>query len=366
MLTRTPRFVALCAMFLAISLASACSEDANNNPPPPPPDGGPNPIDVPSYSVTGSVKDFYTGDYIIGNASITVKGLTPPPTVQATGYNFTIEGIPPSSVFYILSSSPPDYTDTYNQAVEVVDANLDNVTAKVLSDTYRTDLATAFGVTPAPGTGILLAKVVDEAYQPLAGVSADIFYVNDAAPAKGPYFLDANKQAAPGLDATSTSGYVIFYDIPAGNVTVSAKAGSNYTLSMAVSPAAGDTVTLAEIKAVQGPIDPPPPEVSFVNDVLPIFEARGCVFCHSGGGGGRQDGNLSLQGGDNLIYTELTQEPSPNYDITRVNLDYPEQSLILTMPDFTLDNHPNTTFASEDDPDRKTILYWIQQGALQN
>jgi hypothetical protein len=265
-----------------------------------------------------------------------------------------------------LSSSPPDYRATYNQAVEVVNADVSGVTAKVVSEAYLTALEDGFAVTPPAATGILLAKVVDETGAAREGIGAELFQINGQAPAYGPYFLDENKDPAPGLNATSASGYVVFFGVEAGPISVSSPAGSNYTLTMPVSPSAGNTVTLAYITAYAGEAPPLPVDVSFVNDVAPIFEARNCYYCHGGGGGGKQDGGLSLQGSPNLIYSELVEEISPGYRIVRVNLDYPSQSLILTLPGAEIDNHPNVTFASPTDPDYQLILAWITEGAQDN
>ena len=74
---------------------------------------------------------------------------------------------------------------------------------------------------------------------------------------------------------------------------------------------------------------------------------------------------LTLAGGDNLIHRELTVELSENHYVSRVNLDYPEQSLVLSMPLYEVppDDHPVSVFANKDDPDYQTLLSWILNGA---
>jgi hypothetical protein len=351
---------------LAAAVPAACSDEGGNVGY----DGGPdaNPYDVPKYQVSGTVYDFYGGEAIPGPAEISVKGILPAPQAEVDGAQFTIDGILPSSVINLVASSGAEYRKTYNESIEVVNADLTGVQAKVLSETYLEQLASAFGVTPVAGTSILLVKVVDQAGSPRAGIPADAFYVNLTAPPRGPYFLDGNKQAAPGLEATDASGYAIFYDVPLNadsTLLITGTPGGNYTMIMPVSPAGADAVTLAKVVVVDGDIQPPT-NVSFENQIVPIFTARGCAYCHSGGGQGRQDANLSLQGSPSLMHAELTEELSPIWGITRVNADYPEQSLILTLPGPTPDNHPNTTFPNVNDPDYQLILGWIVEGAQLN
>jgi hypothetical protein len=104
--------------------------------------------------------------------------------------------------------------------------------------------------------------------------------------------------------------------------------------------------------------------VSFSRQIVPIFSARGCVNCHSGGGIGKDQGNLTLAGSSNLIYKELVEE-RPN---TRVRVAAPETSLVLTMPSAEVppDAHPNVTFTGPRDPDYLKLLVWIREGAKQN
>jgi hypothetical protein len=361
------RIVELLALFLAAAVPAACSDDGGNNVDY---DAGPdaNLYDVPKYQVSGTVYDFYAGEAIAGPAEISVKGILPAPQAEIDGAQFTVDGILPSSVINLVASSGAQYRKTYNESIEVVNADLSGVQAKVLSETYLEQLATAFGVTPVPGTSILLVKVVDQAGSPRAGIPANAFYVNSAAAPRGPYFLNENKQAAPGLTATDASGYAIFYDLPLNadsTLLITGATGGNYTMIMPVSPAGADAVTLAKVVVVDGDIQPPI-DVSFENQIVQIFTARGCTYCHSGGGQGRQDANLSLQGSPALMHKELTEEISPIWGITRVNAQYPEQSLILTLPGPTPDNHPNTTFANVNDPDYQLILGWIVEGAQLN
>jgi len=122
-------------------------------------------------------------------------------------------------------------------------------------------------------------------------------------------------------------------------------------------------VTIAEGKVARGaPILPS--NVSFAAQVVPIFAARGCAVCHSGGGPGKDQAGLTLGGGDNLIYRELVEERAG----IRVNRAMPEKSLVLTMPsaEDPPDGHPTIVFAGPRDPDYLKLLVWIREGAKQN
>src|SRR5690348_9048496 len=53
---------------------------------------------------------------------------------------------------------------------------------------------------------------------------------------------------------------------------------------------------------------PLPTNVSFSTQIMPIFDARGCVACHSGNGPGKDLGGLQLDGGTPKVYSELVVE----------------------------------------------------------
>jgi len=322
---------------------------------------------IPSYQVTGTVVDFQTGDAIAGQASVSTTGLTPPPTVSVTGADFTITGVPPHSVFNPLVGAPPSYRNTFGAAAEVLDADLDGLIVDALSETYLASLVDAFGVTPSAAKGVLLARAVDDNGAPLEGIPASAFAIDGADGFVGPFFLDADLGPAPALDQTSPSGWAVFFEVSPGLVAVAAADGADYTMVMSSSPVAAATATLAMVE-VSGGAPIKPMNVSFSNDVVPIFIRRGCASCHSGGGIGKDLGGLMLDSGIPKTYQELTEEISPNMGVTRVNLLDPEASLVLTFPSAETppDDHPNVTFTGPSDTDYQTILAWIEEGALQN
>ena len=106
-----------------------------------------------------------------------------------------------------------------------------------------------------------------------------------------------------------------------------------------------------------------PSNVSFATQIMPIFDARGCVACHSGNGPGKDLGGLQLDGGIPKVYSELVVE-----NPLRVQRATPEKSLVLTMPsaENPPDSHPNITFTGPEDADYLKLLVWIREGAKNN
>lgn len=329
--------------------------------------GGTGGAQAQAVTVSGSVVDFETGQKVATTATLSTTGLTPAPTISVTAADFKVEGVAPFSAFYMLAGAPPDYRSTYNGATEVLSQDVSGVTQAVVAETFMTKLANGFGTISTPGTGMIIARCLDSAGNPKQGVSENAFLIEGAPPPKAPRFLDETLTPATNLNATSPSGYVVFYDVPAGLVTISAADGSGVGIVSPQIPSASNVVSLATLTVTNG--DPVlPTNVSFSNDVVPIFTKRGCEVCHSGNSPGADLGNLSLNGGDNSIHKELTQEVSKNFNTTRVNLMMPEMSLLLTMPsgEDPPDPHPNATFTGPADPDYLTILGWITEGAQQN
>lgn len=357
-----PRFILplLCACAFAFTAACGSSEETGDD------DDDDNVDEIPTYSVDGTVLDFETGRPIGGSATITVDGLVPPPTVSVSGADFTISEVPPFSVFHILAGSPPDYRSTYNVATTVDDAAATGVELFVVREQYLADLASAFGATPALGTSAMIIRVVDEAGQPFAGLPGTVFDLPGTI--QGPYFLDADRNPAPQLSETSASGLVVLFEVQPGLTSFGALPDSGFNLTMADSPVAATAVTLADVTVGEDGEPIQPTDVSFSEDIAPIFENRGCVFCHDGNGIGKDLGSLHLNGADEKMYKELAEEVSPTHGVLRVDRNNPELSLMLTMPtrEDPPDVHPNVTFASTDDPDYQLILAWIREGALKN
>jgi len=306
-------------------------------------------------AIQGQVVDFQTGAQVTAT-DLTISGLVPAPKVDLSGSSFTLEGVLQNSVFEVLAVAPA-HRSTASQVV-VTTSKIDGVKVPVVSETFVTALATAFGATPSTTKGIVLLHLVDAAGKPRAGVAAASFTI---AGTNGPHFLDANMMPSATATMSSSSGWVVFFDVPPGLAGVSQGLSAAVTIAMPASPIAGGVVTIVEGTVSDGaPVLPS--HVSFAAQIVPIFKARGCVACHSGNGPGKDLGGLTLEGGS--TYKELVLE-KPN---TRVNVSMPEASLVLTMPsrEDPPDAHPNVTFTGPRDPDYLKLLVWIREGALQN
>lgn len=316
--------------------------------------------------VSGSVRDFRSGDPLEGSVSVSTQGLSPAPTATVTGADYVLDNVISDSVFYVLAGAPPTHRQTFGPAVEVDVDDVPNVDIDVVAEDYLAELSEAFGVTPTAATGVLLVQAVDEAGDPAAGVEGSAIIAPDGA--VGPFFLDENLDPDTTASETSASGWVVFFEVESGLVGLTANEAAGITLEMALTPIAPATVSLATMTFVDGGVDLPT-NVSFSQEVRPIFQLRGCENCHSGSGPGRDLGNLTLDGSVNLIYRELRQELAVTSTTQlRIDLESPEDSLLLTMPsaEDPPDGHPNITFAGPFDPDYLKILVWIREGALEN
>jgi hypothetical protein len=308
-------------------------------------------------SVRAQIVDFSSGAPVAPTTAA-VSGLVPAPELELRDAAITIAEVPADSAFGLLVTAPL-HRPTYDQVI-VKDAALDGVQLPIAGEAFVADLAAAFGVAPSPARGIVLLHLIDDAGRPRAGVAALDLAI---AGASGPHFLDDRMMPAVAAKTSSTSGWVVFFDVPVGLTQLTQTASASTTIDMAAVPASAGVVTIVEGSVTAGaPVLPT--NVSFSQQIVPIFTARGCQACHSGGGIGKEQGNLTLGGAAKLVYRELVEE-LPN---TRVQVAMPESSLVLTMPsrEDPPDRHPNVTFAGPRDPDYLKLLVWIREGAKQN
>jgi hypothetical protein len=317
-----------------------------------------------SLDVTGTVIDFETGMPVTGAASVSTTGiLQPAPTITVTGAAFTIAGVPENSTFQLLASVPPTHRATYSPTIAITTADLDGAKAYAVREQFLTTLATGFGVTPSAANGILLVELTD-VNGPRSGVAGTNLLLFNAGTPKGPYFLDANLAPATAATSSSASGWVVFFEVAPGVVSLGQAATATVALDMPSATIGAATVTVGLVNVGSGPPPPLPTNVSFAQSILPIFQNRGCVNCHSGNGIGKDLGNLTLDGSSNKVYMELTGPEDP----LRVQVTMPEKSKVLTMPsaEDPPDAHPNVTFTGPQDPDYLKLLVWIREGAKQN
>jgi hypothetical protein len=308
-------------------------------------------------AVRGQVVDFQTGAPVV-TTDLTISGIAPLPTVDRQGASFTLTDVAPNAEFSMLAVAA-GYRSTLSQVVVATD-DLAGIKVPVVNETFVTGLASGFSVAPSSSKGIVLLHLLDADGKPLAGVAATDFTI---AGTSGPRFLDPNMVAAKTATASSSSGWAVFFDVPAGLAGLSQGLSATTTIDMPILPVAAGVITIADGKVTVGaPVLPT--HVSFSAKVVPIFSARGCTQCHAANGPGKQQGNLMLNGGDSSVYKNLvTDRPG-----IRVNLAMPEKSLVLTMPspEVPADGHPTIVFTGPRDADYLKILVWIREGALQN
>ncbi len=319
-----------------------------------------------ALNVSGQLAEFDTQKPLSGSATMATAALVPSPDVTVSGSSFSLANVPPYSTFFLIAGSPPDHALTYNAPTTVTDTDVSGVTAFVVSTSYLGKLRTALGVTAKAGTATVFVQALDASGKPETAIPGSSVLLG-ASGVSGPFYLDATMQAAANATSTSASGWLVYFNVPAGTLKI---AGSNgYTVQAADTPTVGDAVSLIAATITQGTAPmPPPTNVSFQQTVMPIFINRGCYNCHSGNGDGRRLGDLVLDGAPMKVWTALVQTISPNFGVTRVNLTDPPKSLVLTMPSYENppDAHPTVVFTSSSDPDYVKILTWIKEGAKFN
>ncbi|HEX8950238.1 MAG TPA: hypothetical protein VF945_00265 [Polyangia bacterium] len=329
--------------------------------------GGVNVPFAPSaLNVSGQLLELDTQKPLAGSITMATAALVPTPDVTISGSTFALANVPPYATFFLIAGSPPDHLLTYNTPTTVTNADLTGVNAYVVASAYVAKLRSAFGVTAQAGTATVFVQALDSAGKPQAGIPATSVLLG-ASGVKGPFFVDSTMQPTANATSTSASGWLVYFDVPAG--TLKLAGGTGYTVQAADTPTVGDAVSLIAATVQKGTSPTPPPSnVSFQTSVMPIFINRGCYNCHSGNGDGRRLGGLVLDNAAQRVWTALVQTISPNFGVTRVNLTDPPKSLVLTMPSYENppDAHPTVVFTSSSDPDYVKILTWIKEGAKFN
>jgi len=351
-----------CPLTTALVLLGACSFDSDGHSDAAPPPG---PDPSASVLVRGSIVDIESGTPVDADLELRVEGIVPAPAVLVNGSNFSLEA-PANSVFHIVSADSPDLRRSYNAAIEVGTDDIDTVELFAISERFLTGMADEFGLNKPVEVGVIVARALDAAGAPYAGLPGDAF---DLPPnVAGPFFLDGNRQPDANLAQTSSSGFVVFFDVAPGLTSIASQQDADVAVSMPGAPVNADAVTFVSLR-VDEAIDAALPEtVSFSEHVLEALERRGCTNCHDGTRAGNDLGGLRLNGAPSRVYNELLREPSPIDQRARVDLESPAESLLLTLPaaEDPPDRHPFSTFSSDKDRDYALIYRWIQQGALRN
>jgi hypothetical protein len=338
--------------WLALVFAACTSTHGS---PPQPPLGG-------ALTISGEVVDFQTTQPLTTMPTIDVTGV-PGATVTVQDATFTIEDVPDNSSFSIHVTDDPTYAPTYSPAIAVSTSDLAGVKAYAVAASYLSKLESGFNVQPSTTNGVVLMQLVDATGAPKSGVAGSNLVLSGVTGASGPHFLDASLGAS-NATSSSSSGWVVFFNVPAGAIALGQAANATVTLSMPESPVAAAAVTIATITVTAGAPPPPQTNMSFSAQIVPIFSNRGCTACHSGNKIGANLGDMALDGGANHIYSQLVNTTHPLI----VQTAAPAKSLVLTMPSYENppDAHPNVTFTGPQDPDYQKILAWITEGAPNN
>lgn len=326
-------------------------------------------VDEDGYAtLSGQVKNWLSLQYVDG-VEVSSVGLTPPASGASAGAQgeYSVPEVQVAGVFW-LKAYKAGYQATY-EYVRMPQGDYPNKTAYIISDADLTALATAYGKTPLETCGTILAEVKNLANQGAAGIAGVTLSGVDY---EGPYFLNAQGQPEGGTTETTASGRVVFFNVCSPGVT---SVAPNTIAQLSVdepgyvvaSPqylnvyADGVTRGAVQVDDTGAPPPPPPPPpdeiIDFTTHIQPIIVREACAACHAVGGAAAGTG-LYLNG-----------TPSENYALlkegtARVNLAYPQQSLLLQKPLYEdPPNHPNASFPSVDHPDYVTVLNWIQQGA---
>jgi hypothetical protein len=321
---------------IALAVCAGCSDDLQQG------------TSAGGLMVQGTVVDFETSQPVAAEPLIETAGLNPPPHIVTTGAKFTLTGVPEISAFQVLATLAPDYAPTYSPTILAVKSDVTGAKAYAVKNTFIQTLSTSFAITADASKGVLLLHLVGADGTPRQNVAASNVIVNGASTT---HLLDGQPE------------WAVAFNVPPGTAQLAQAANATVTLTMDAEPIAAATVTVAEVTVTDGAPPALPTNVSFANQVVPIFTSRGCVACHSGNGPGKDLGGLQLDGGIPKVYSELTVE-----NPLRVQVATPEKSLVLTMPsaENPPDAHPNVTFTGPTDPDYETILVWIREGAKNN
>ena len=120
------------------------------------------------------------------------------------------------------------------------------------------------------------------------------------------------------------------------------------------------SLVLTNCSKDKGPVDDEPAteEVSFANDVQPIFD-RSCISCHP------SSGNLDLTSGNS--YSQLVNVAASGYSGKRVIPGDAENSILYKKIDGSEVYGSNMPLGSSlSDVEIETIEQWIEEGAKNN
>jgi hypothetical protein len=315
-------------------------------------------------TLSGTTKVFGTGQ-TMSNSQVETFGVTPLSTTTSDANGAYSLDVIAGGVFWAKT-----FKDTYLATLQLVEMPAEDYTKTLYgySQGQLDQAATAYGKTVIPTCGTLIVSVVDASGNPVEGATG-LSLVGPVS-AEGPYFLGPDAAGQAGLTATGATGRAIFFNVCQTGTTF---INSNVDVSVALNEVNYDSspitvrfvtggVTLAKMSAYGNGQAPPPPPINdpidYATQIYPLFGSLYCTACHTTGGQAEGSGLLLDQGAE-AVWNSLMAEGE-----YRVNLQYPDQSLVLTKP--LLEDppdHPNAAFQSNYDPNYVLVKSWIEQGA---
>jgi mono/diheme cytochrome c family protein len=137
--------------------------------------------------------------------------------------------------------------------------------------------------------------------------------------------------------------------------------GTIVELELTTSNDDGNSEPVAVSITIDNSLFPAPADLTFVNDIMALDGVLGsrCVFCHKSNGVG--DPGIPVYF-DQAEYTGFEREKDLYINVLdRINLDDPENSLLLRKP--TSLQHGGGVVLGVGDTDYNTLLNWIRNGA---
>jgi hypothetical protein len=182
------------------------------------------------------------------------------------GGQVTVEGILQQSIFRVRTTTPTHET-TISALLAVADEDVTNAIVEVvppqlIADAYDTSRRLD------RESGVIVSRLRDIADgAPMAGIAGDAFTIGETT-----VFLDGEGAVSGDAPASTASGVALLLNVPAGLVELESALPEHY-FDAPLARVESSGVTLVNIDVG---LDPPPipTNVSFENDVMPIFDDR--------------------------------------------------------------------------------------------
>ncbi len=347
---------------------------------------------VTEVGLSGRVVSWRNSATVVPNATVVTVGIFPAiqVTANATG-DFRMEGVPAQGVV-TLRVVADGYADTVSSPIFVGSESVEALFLTAIPDADAASFGGSFPVVHSTG-GAILGRVLGQSGDPLAGIR-DLRVLPDTMVHSSAYFLSVARNPAPTASATTSSGEFVFLNVTTGNLIVQVADPDGTVFSSVATTVLPGAWSLVDLSAeppptepepgdsptptptptlVPGPTPTPDEAISFKDDLQNIFKktiaqgGRGCVDCHKQNQPGHLEGGLKIDGNTpcNTLHQRFVTDVSPNTGTRRVDLTYPDRSLLLTRPSpGGQPPHPNANFPQGPyDVDYNRIWSWIVLGA---